>query len=225
MHGLSCIKKQFSWLKKRELKGKVKYFCIGRNKTGTTSLKKAFEELGYLVGKQQEAEVLYDQYYFKNEFSEIIKYCESAQVFQDLPFSCPETYKYLDTAYPGSKFILTIRDDAEQWYQSLVSFHSKILGLNGVAPTTEDLKKAQYLRKGFLYNTVKLHGTEDVNPYNKNTMIAHYEQYNQDVIEYFKNRPGDLLVINIAKRKAYSKFMVFLGLGNSSKAFPWENKT
>jgi hypothetical protein len=42
----------------RKASGKVKYFCIGRNKTGTTSLKRAFEDLGYPVGDQRKAEIL-----------------------------------------------------------------------------------------------------------------------------------------------------------------------
>jgi hypothetical protein len=31
----------------------VKIFCIGLFKTGTTSLKKAFQDLGYTVGDQR----------------------------------------------------------------------------------------------------------------------------------------------------------------------------
>ncbi|MGR9087962.1 MAG: hypothetical protein ACU841_12930, partial [Gammaproteobacteria bacterium] len=33
-------------INKYRVRNKTKYFCIGRNKTGTTSLKKAFEDLG-----------------------------------------------------------------------------------------------------------------------------------------------------------------------------------
>ena len=210
---------------KQQAKGKVKYFCIGRNKTGTTSLERAFKDLGFLVADQLRAEKLYDRHYFKAEFEPIVKYCENAQVFQDVPFSCPDTYKYLDRAYPESKFILTVRDDAEQWYQSIVRFHGKMFGLNGrVPPTLGDLKKATYVRQGFMYNTVKLHGTPDNDPYNKELMIAHYERHNREVIEYFKDRPEHLLIINIADTDAYQKFVEFLGVQSSKLNFPWENK-
>ncbi len=90
---------------KRKAAGQVKCFCIGRNKTGTTFLKRAFENLGYPVGNQRKAEILTGKYYFEGNFQPIVAYCESAQVFQDVPFSYPETYKHLDKAYPGSKFI------------------------------------------------------------------------------------------------------------------------
>mgnify|MGYP000075887805 CR=1 FL=1 len=213
---VSCIKSR----------NKTKYFCIGRNKTGTTSLKKAFQQLRFPVGYQRVAEKLYDQYYFEGNFEPIVKYCQTAQVFQDVPFSCPNTFKYLDKAYPESKFILTVRDDAEQWYQSIVRFHGKSFGLNGrVPPTLEDLKNAIYVRQGFMYNTVKLHGTPDSAPYNKEVMIAHYERHNREVIEYFKDRPEDLLIINIADTSSYRKFVEFLGVQSPELNFPWENKT
>lgn len=205
--------------------GKVKYFCIGRNKTGTTSLKAAFEALGYPVGNQRKAEILTGKYYFEGDFQPIIDYCKTAQVFQDVPFSYPDTYKYLDKAYPGSKFILTVRDDAEQWYQSITRFHAKKFGKDGRIPTVEDLKAAQYAWPGFMYNVVRVHGTPDDDPYNKEIMIAHYERYNREVIEYFKNRPGDLLVINIAENGAYRKFTEFLGVDSPYEDFPWKNKT
>ena len=51
----------------------MKIFCIGQNKTGTTSLKKAFEELNFIVGNQRKAEILYDNLLSTNHFNEIIK--------------------------------------------------------------------------------------------------------------------------------------------------------
>ncbi|MDV6328050.1 sulfotransferase [Idiomarina sp. Sol25] len=205
--------------------GKVKYFCIGRNKTGTTSIKKAFEQLGYPVGYQRKAEILHDKYYFEGNFDPIIKYCKSAQVFQDSPFSCPDTFKYIDKAFPGSKFILTVRDSPEQWYNSITRFHAKKYGKNGRIPTVDDLLSATYVRKGSPYNTVKLHGTPDNDPYNFEIMVNHYKRHNEAVLEYFKDRPDDLLVINLSKPGAYKKFTDFLGVKSSYNDFPWENKT
>jgi hypothetical protein len=206
-------------------KGKTKVFCIGRNKTGTTSLKSAFEDLGYPVGNQRKAEILTGKYYFEGNFQPIVDYCKTAQVFQDVPFSYPETYKHLDKAYPGSKFILTVRDSPEQWYRSITRFHAKMFGKEGRIPTVEDLKNASYVWPGFMYNVVRVHGTTDDAPYDKRTMLAHYERYNREVIDYFKDRPNDLLVINIAEKGAYRKFVDFLGIDSSCNDFPWENKT
>ena len=218
---------------KRELKkpyqtllvrGKTKYFCIGRNKTGTTSLMKAFEDLGFIVGNQRVAELLTDRCYFEGHFESIVKYCKTAQVFQDIPFSYPDTFKHLDAAYPGSKFILTVRDDAEQWYRSLTRYHAKLYG-GGNTPTIDDLRSATYVRKGFMYNTVRVHGTPDHDPYNKGIMIGHYNRYNQSVKDYFKERSDDLLVINLAESGAYRRFVNFVGVQSAFNDFPWENKS
>ena len=212
--------------RKHLVKGKTKYFCIGINKTGTTSLEKAFVQLDYLVGNQFVAERLFDKYYAKNNFKPIIKYCETAQVFQDIPFSCPETYKYLDRAYPGSKFILTVRDNAEQWYSSITRFHAKKFGLNGRIPTAENLKNATYLRLGYTYDAIKiLYQTPDGDLYNKQMLIDYYNRHNEAVLEYFKRRPEDLLVINLAESDAYARFVEFIGVETEFKEFPWENKT
>lgn len=143
---------------RRLAQDKAKYFCIGRNKTGTTSLKKAFEDLGFPIGDQRTAELLADKYYFEKNFLPIIKYCQSAQVFQDAPFSWPETFKHLDQAYPGSKFILTVRDNADQWHQSITRFHSKRFG-NGHLPSADQLRNAKYINKGYMYKAVKQQGT------------------------------------------------------------------
>ena len=171
-------------------KGKTKVFCIGRNKTGTTSLKSAFEDLGYPVGNQRKAEILTGKYYFEGNFQPIVDYCKTAQVFQDVPFSYPETYKHLDKAYPGSKFILTVRDSPEQWYRSITRFHAKKFGKEGRIPTVEDLKNASYVWPGFMYNVVRVHGTTDDAPYDKRTMLAHYERYNRCLL-YTSPSPRD----------------------------------
>jgi len=211
--------------KKYKSKNKKKYFCIGQNKTGTTSLECAFEDLGYPVGDQRKAEILTGKHYFQSHFQPIIDYCISAQVFQDVPFSYPETYKVLDKAYPGSKFILTVRDDAEQWYRSITRFHAKLFGKDGQVPTVEDLKSATYVWPGFMYNMIRVHGTPENDPYNKEIMVAHYKRYNREVMDYFKDRLDDLLVINVGENGTYQKFIEFLGVESSYNDFPWKNRT
>lgn len=202
-----------------------KIFCVGRNKTGTTSLKKAFLDLGYRVGVQRTAEALYDQHYFTRDFGPILRYCRTAQVFQDVPFSCPYFYVALDQAFPGSKFILTVRDNASEWYSSLTRFHAREWGTNGLPPTADQLRAAPFLRKGFAYNLVKLYGTTDAEPYHRETLIAHYERHNAAVREYFRHRPQDLLEINLTAPDSYRNFVDFLGVRSPFDSFPWENRT
>lgn len=85
-----------------------KVFCVGRNKTGTTSIAKALRALGFKVGDQARAETLIEDW-ARRDFRKIVRYCRTADAFQDVPFSWPHTFEALDQAFPQSKFILTVR--------------------------------------------------------------------------------------------------------------------
>lgn len=225
--GLSKIKSNLRRQRnKLSSKGRTKYFCVGANKTGTTSIAEAFRTMNYIVGNQREAELLANDIINEN-YKELIKYCETYQVFQDYPFSFTPTYKIVDRAFPNSKFILTIRDSPEQWYKSLHSFHSKIFG-NGKQPTVDDLKNANYVYDGFAWEIFKFHFNVDdttIDLYNKQNMINHYNMHNNEIIDYFKDRPHDLLVINLSDSGAFNEFCSFIGATTKEIDFPWLNKT
>lgn len=204
--------------------GRRKFFCIGMNKTGTTSLARALKNLGIIVGNQGRAEMLIHDW-ARRDFRRIIRFCHTAQAFQDVPFSLPYTFQALDMRFPRSKFILSVRDNPEQWYASLTRFHAKLFG-NGETPSSDDLKKAEYLYTGFMYEGIRAaYPTPDDDIYNKEILIHHYEAHNQSVIEYFRHRPNDLLVLNIAQEGAYQIFCEFLDKPCLRQTFPWENKT
>ena len=207
------------------LKNKPKVFCIGLNKTGTTSLREAMQGLGYVIGNQREGELLFNDW-VNRDFRKIIKHCQSAEFFQDIPFSYPYTYIAIDQAFPNSKFILTVRDNPEQWYNSIINFYGKIFGNGKVPPTVEDLKNANYLYKGFPYDTFKhLLNVSDENLLNKEILIESYNSHNKIVIDYFSHRENDLLVLNVAEKAAYKKLCDFLNKNCESTIFPWKNKT
>ena len=54
-----------------------KIFCIGANKTGTTSVERALIDHGFKMGNQRNAQDLIESY--KNrDFNTIIKFCKTA---------------------------------------------------------------------------------------------------------------------------------------------------
>lgn len=216
--------KSFGTLNTLKCLGKKKIFGIGRNKTGTTSLAKALEDLGVIVGKQWYALPLIHDW-AKRDFRRIYRYCHTAQAFQDAPFSLPDTYKALDMRFSGSKFILTMRNSPEEWYRSLTSFHAKLFG-NGKIPTSDDLKKDNSYYFGSRYEIHQMiYGSPPNDPYNKDILIKHYTDHNKAVIDYFRNRPKDFLILNISEKGAYQKFCEFIGIKSDIDEFPWENKT
>lgn len=206
-------------------KQEPKVFCVGLGKTGTTSITKSLSGLGFRMGKQRDAELLLDAWAARH-FAPIIRYCETAEAFQDVPFSLPFTFQALDQAYPGSRFVLTVRDNAESWYQSLTRFHSKRFADGSRIPTADDLKRAFYREEGYVWRSFHLlYGTPESDPYEKGAMLAFYDRHVANVTDYFRHRPDDLLVINVAIPDDYRRLCDFLGRTPAGDTFPWLNKT
>lgn len=204
--------------------GRPKVFGIGANKTGTTSLKVAMRLMGFKIGDQRKGENLIEEWAIR-DFKRIIKLSRTADFFQDSPFSLPYTYIALDQKFPNSKFILTVRDSAEQWYRSLINFHSKKFG-NGKIPDKQALLNASYIYKGRPWRTNRLKfSTSELDPYNKESLISYYEMHNASVKEYFRHRPNDLLVLNISDPNSIALLCDFLKIPQTLEEFPWENKT
>jgi len=206
-------------------KMREKVFCIGLGKTGTTSVKQAFNDLGYKVGDQGAAELLIQEY-GKRNFKEIIKYCGSAEAFQDAPFCFKYTYVALDQAFPKAKFILTLRNSPEHWYQSLINFHSQIHSPTGQIPTESDLKNSTYRYRGFAWDVRQIvYGVnEGEDPYNKQLLISYYNDHNNAVMDYFRFK-SNLLIINLSDKSSYGKMCSFLNKAPVYAEFPWENKS
>lgn len=206
------------------VQGKEKIFVIGRNKTGTTSITNEFKQRGYIIGHHNRAKLLLDDY--KNgSFDPIIEFSKTAQVLSDFPFSYNDTYKYVDKAFPNSKFVLALRDSPDQWYNSMTKHHGKQFG-SGSIPTKEDLQNSDYIYKGWIWDANRsLYDSPDDEPYQKKALIENYKKHNKEVIEYFKDSKN-LLVINISEPDSYQKFCEFFGLDNLGRDnFLWSNKT
>lgn len=200
-----------------------KIFIIGRNKTGTTSLKIALERLGYFVGDQATAELFIDDYE-RSYFENILKYCDSAEVFQDAPFSWPETYKYVYQKYPYAKYILLERESAEIWFDSLLRFHKKIVN-DGSEVTADKLKSFKYRRKGFLWQVaIVVYGVNESTLYDKSIYIENYEKYNSEVKAFFKEKDNFLSLI-LSKPDANKKLAAFLNKKLSDVIIPHANKS
>lgn len=173
-----------------------KIFGIGFHKTGTSTLDKALSLLGYNVtGKQLHLVEELKQ----NNYNSIIKLGNKFDAFQDNPW--PILYEPLDKYFPDSKFILTIRED-EKWLKSIVNFFGE--------QNTE-------MRK-WIYGIGHPKENEEI-------YLNRYKKHNNDVIEYFKNRPDDLLIIDFSEGNSWKKICCFLGKEIPNDPFPHEKKT
>ena len=175
---------------------KPKVFGIGFHKTGTKSLAIALEQLGYRVTGPDGVK---DPDISQNVYRMADQLIKEYDAFQDNPW--PIIYEYLDQSYPQSRFILTIRD-SDAWLQSALRYFGT---------------KKTPMRE-WIYGAGSPVGNEDV-------YLARYEQHNQEVLEYFKHRQDDLLVMDFAKGDGWEKLCRFLKVDTPSMAFPHVNRT
>jgi hypothetical protein len=172
-----------------------KVFGIGFEKTGTSSLKIALTILGYKVKGVFSIE---PPDISSKVYEMAFQFAEEYDAFEDLPWCV--IYKELDKKYPGSKFILTLRPK-EKWIKSQVDhFGTKI------RPVFE-----------WVYGAGCPKGNEDI-------YIARYERHNKEVLEYFKDRPDDLLVLQLTEGDGWEKLCPFLHKDIPNVEFPHKNK-
>lgn len=202
-----------------------KVFVVGFNKTGTSSLEKALRDLGFKIGNQRTGELLFD-FWADRKFDKIITFAKSAQAFQDVPFSLPYTFIHLDLAFPGSKFILTVRSSEREWYDSLVRYHLSLWGKPGDTILSKDnLRNANYIYEGRPLHTNRLIFNTKDEVYNYDKLTDMYNFHNKMVRDYFKNRENDLLEINLSNKDSYRDLCKFLDVKPVYEVFPKLNAT
>lgn len=173
----------------------AKVFCIGFHKTGTTSLAVALQALGYRVtGPNGVRDPDIATHVHKMAYDLVEQY----DAFQDNPW--PIIYKDLDRKYPGSKFVFTMRD-TQAWINSQVKHFG----------TTETPMRR------WIYGVGCPQGNEDI-------YTRVYDQHNRDVLAHFRDRPDDLLVLNLADGDGWEKLCPFLDRPVPDVPFPHANK-
>ena len=107
----------------------MKVICAGLGKTGTTSLKRALQELGYNTYDYRE-HVTFHRQQWLNSFEtdripDFVDMYKGVDAITDLPPAF--WFEEIFAAFPDAKVILSMRDSEEKWVQSLVN-HFRILG-------------------------------------------------------------------------------------------------
>jgi hypothetical protein len=175
-----------------------KVFNIGLNRAGTTSLSRALGLLGYrslhfCFGRER----LYDiaRSNLRAGRRVFAGLDGDHDAFSD--FAGQLFFRQLDRQYPGSRFILTIRD-LEAWLDS-----------------RERKVQANLARKDyrFGFRTVDRAG-----------WIREREAYLRDLNAYFAGREANLLVIDIPGGDGWEKLCGFLGRPVPDQPFPFENR-
>lgn len=165
----------------------TKVFCVGLQKTGTSSLTVMLNKLGYdIVGYQQFRQFADDPNLTLEELeTHALSVAQTKTAAKDTPW--PVLYKSLDRAFPGSKFIHVIRNP-ESWIKSAV---------NDFGETHNEIHRA-------IYGVPYPKGHEDI-------WLEYYNRHNQEVAEYFSDRPDDYLQMALETELSYERVCTFLG--------------
>lgn len=178
-----------------------KVFGIGWAKTGTTSLGACFRKLGFNHQSQNLALV---QRIMAGDYVKVLSIATAKESFEDWPWII--LFRQLDMAFPGSKFILTTRDPA-RWLRSYRGM------IDAQGPPGEDLARI----REFLYGIDTRTATDE-------QLLSRYESHHQEVVSYFRHRPGDLLVVDWEEGHGWAQLCGFLGLPVPDTPFPHLNR-
>lgn len=173
----------------------MKYFGVGLPRTGTKSLAAVFTMLG-----------LRTQHVVLEGYDNWDAFCDTP-VWAD--------WRVLDETYPGSKFILTIRDPeawAKSFERNLLTDYNRLLKVGQ--------REVQHRRHN---QDVRAYGQLfGERPYDRATFKGIFDQHHEAVLSYFesKSRRADLLVIDVANHSALGDMLVFMDKTHSDLHFP-----
>jgi Sulfotransferase domain len=164
-----------------------KVFGIGLGRTGTMSLVSALNLLGvrsihYPSDDQTLRELKAARYRLS-----VLEHYDGAADISIAPY-----YAELDRAYPGSKFILTVRDK-ENWLDSIEGHFSNVNNF--------DYEFARFV------HTV----TYGCDVFHRERFAHAFDCHTRNVSTYFAERPVDLLVLDICKGDGWEALCSFLG--------------
>lgn len=197
--------------------GKRKIFCISMQRTGTTSVGQFLQNHGIRTARQSDSKFYNWGYLWSiGDYNSILKSEKftSYQAYEDGPWWFPDFYKILNHRFPGAKFILFTRP-SEEWFASMVN-HS---GGKNPGNTFRHCKIYQRMNEFWdrLDNDKSFNPTlnETDNLLNLQGKDNHYrkiyENYNREVIEFFKNQnKGELFVCSLKDKKKWQKLGNFL---------------
>lgn len=173
-----------------------KVFCIGFQKTGTTSLERALKVLGYRVCS---GVGVHDPEIGDKALDLALEAVPKFDAFRDNPW--PILFREMDAAFPGSKFILSTRS-TRSWLRSV----------------TGHFGDSSSPMRVWIYGVGAPKGNEAA-------FVARFEKHNQTVLEYFRDRQRDLLVIDLTRGDGWKKLCAFLEQPVPNAPFPHGNRT
>lgn len=201
--------------------GRRKIFNLGFSKTGTTSLEKALQQLGYRVARGH-WKYNYCFYLFAlaitKQFEEIIRVTRYFDAFCDAPWGgSPELYKHLVKEYPDASYILSTRPP-QDWLNSF----KKFITLFDQDEHTAMSSMHSHGMFGSIFWFRNIFGITEILDQDQHLMEV-YSRYNENVQRFFKENKIPLLEIDLTTPNQWEKLCEFLDCPVPDEPFPHLN--
>jgi len=178
-------------------------FGIGMNKTGTTSLGQALRRLGVVPVATQKlvhAAGLIEALIEREDYEPALRYARMYRAFEDRPWNMWDMYRRLDERYPGSRFVLTVRDPESWW-----------LSVGRWIKVSKPWAAERYRRHLRAESLAEAH------------MVESYERFNREIGDYFRGR-DDLAVLDFEAGEGWEPLCALLDLPVPDRRFPHTNR-
>jgi hypothetical protein len=175
---------------------KKKIFGIGAHKTGTKSLAAALNLLGLKVvhlgtdlRRSRSKDILRSHLDCIDDIDGCV----------DFPVSL--RYREVAERYPGSRFILTVRDE-HTWIGSVERHFAYLMRTFGELPPADR----------------EFYGNDT---FGRDVLLARYRKHNEDAVRYFEGRTEKLLIFDIVGGEGWERLSPWLSLETPDRPFPW----
>ena len=177
-----------------------KVFGLGLSRTGTTSLHAAlvlmgFSSVHYPLGYRNLA-----RHWLDGDFS--AAHTAPFRGYSDLP--TPVFFRELDRAHPGSKFVLTLRDEGA-WADSIERQYARPLPPSPKNPIRHRMRELAY-------------GSIE---FERSRYLDAYRRHHDNIRAHFSTRADALLILDLSRdADAWQRLSAFLDRSVTTRAFP-----
>jgi hypothetical protein len=177
-----------------------KVFGIGLSRTGTKSLDRALSVLGYRSDH-------FSTHLLRLEDGALSLDMHKVEAYDALTdITAALFFRELDEAFPGSKFVLTVRD-SDGWLRSCRQHFPPLEP--GLWPYG-DAKVLELRRRVYASNC-----------FDSDRFLAAYQAHAEAVRRYFASRPDSLLVFDVCSGDGWGPLCTFLSKPEPKVPFPW----
>lgn len=201
-----------------------KIFCVGFQKTGTTSIHRALDMLGYRVcgpaGRKPAWQALLAGQTPDQVLPDLI---DSWDAFEDNPFFWPRLvsedrsfFEWAYERYPDARFVLTVRLERDRWLRSFERLYKR---------------QMESKREVFLQKHREIYPEDALIAGDLDVCADLYEAYNERVRSFFADKPaGQFIELCWERGDGWDELRDFLDvsgwdrLRTFGRAFPHQNR-